>query len=209
MGKYYYPTYVKVGDSMRGIASWYGPKFHGKITSSGERYNMYGITVAHKTWPMHTMVRVTNLDNGKSIIARINDRGPFVKGRIVDCSYGVAKKLDIVDKGTCNVRLDVVGFNGKLYRANSNKRDIKSKVKLNNFGVQVGAFTVLENAKKHKEKYKKVVSKPYYVKIKRTTQHSTGRELYRVLVMGFNSKEEAENFIYRENITGGFVILGD
>ncbi len=75
---------------------------------------MHDMTVAHKTWPMDTMVRVTNLDNGKSVVARINDRGPFVAGRVVDCSYAVAKKIGIDRRGTCNVKLDVVGFAGKV-----------------------------------------------------------------------------------------------
>ena len=85
-GRSYSPTYVKVGQVMKGISSWYGPNFHGKQTSNGERYNMHARTAAHKTWPMDTMVKVNNLQNGKSTIVRINDRGPFVRGRIIDCS---------------------------------------------------------------------------------------------------------------------------
>ena len=83
-GKMYYPTVVQTGTIYRGIASWYGPNFHGKKTSNGEWYDMYAMTAAHKTLPMNTIVKVTNLLNGKSVIVRINDRGPFVKNRIID-----------------------------------------------------------------------------------------------------------------------------
>ena len=92
-GNVYYPKKtVPIGWSEEGIASWYGPNFHGKYTSNGEIYNMYALTAAHKTLPMNTIVKVTNLNNGKSVIVRINDRGPFVKGRIIDLSYTAGKK---------------------------------------------------------------------------------------------------------------------
>jgi rare lipoprotein A len=201
-GKYYSPTYVEVGDSMTGIASWYGPNFHGKQTSNGEWYNMYDMTVAHKTWPMDTMVKVTNLDNGKSVIARVNDRGPFVAGRVVDCSYAVGKKIGIDKKGTCNVRLDVVGFAGKVYKASSGKP--KPKVRLTNFGVQVGAFSVMDNAKAAKKRYESIICGGQSVKIK-LGKISQGA-LHRVVVMGFNSKDEALDFIKTNNINGAFIV---
>ncbi len=202
-GKYYKPTYVQVGDSMRGIASWYGPNFHGKQTSNGEYYNMYDMTVAHKTWPMDTMVRVTNLDNGKSVIARVNDRGPFVAGRIVDCSYAVGKKIGIDKKGTCNVRLDVVGFAGKVYKASS--KEAKQKIRLTNFGVQVGAFAIASNAKALKVKYEKIICSPQKVVIKDRVHPNKGK-LYHVLVMGFSSRDEAQDFINKEGVPGAFII---
>jgi rare lipoprotein A len=93
----------------RGVASWYGPDFHGKNTSSGERYDMYGMTAAHKTLPIPCYARITNLGNGRSIVVRINDRGPFVDNRIVDLSYAAATKLDIVRTGTAFVELRTVG----------------------------------------------------------------------------------------------------
>lgn len=97
-GKWYYPTLAKVGDVQRGIASWYGPNFHSKKTSNGEIYNMYADTAAHKTLPMNTMVRVDNKENGKSVIVRINDRGPFVSGRIIDLSNKAAHAIGMVKK---------------------------------------------------------------------------------------------------------------
>jgi len=93
----------------RGVASWYGPDFHGRNTSSGEPYDMYGMTAAHKTLPLPCYARITNLANGRSIVVRINDRGPFVANRIVDLSYTAAQRLDIVRTGTAFVELRTVG----------------------------------------------------------------------------------------------------
>lgn len=89
----------------KGIASWYGPKFHGKKTASGERYNQKDLTAAHKELPFGTMVKVINLDNMRSIIVRINDRGPFTRGRIIDLSRSAAKEIDMIASGTANVLL--------------------------------------------------------------------------------------------------------
>ena len=91
-----------------GISSFYGSDFHGKLTANGEVYDMYGLTAAHKTLPLNTIVRVTNLANNKSLILRINDRGPYIKGRILDCSYGAAKKLDFLMQGTTKVRIEII-----------------------------------------------------------------------------------------------------
>jgi len=93
----------------RGVASWYGPDFHGKNTASGERYDMYAMTAAHRTLPIPCYARITNLGNGRSVIVRINDRGPFASNRIVDLSYSAASKLDIVRPGTAFVELRTVG----------------------------------------------------------------------------------------------------
>ncbi len=92
-----------------GEASWYGPDFHGKITASGERYNMLLLTAAHQTLPFNTLIRVTNLDNGRTAVVRINDRGPFMKGRILDLSYTAARALGANSSGVIRVRIEVVG----------------------------------------------------------------------------------------------------
>jgi rare lipoprotein A (peptidoglycan hydrolase) len=92
-----------------GIASWYGPDFHGRLTASGERYDMHGISAAHRTMPLPSYARVTDLDNGRSIIVRVNNRGPFVYNRIIDLSTGTAKALDFYRKGTARVRVEFVG----------------------------------------------------------------------------------------------------
>ena len=91
-----------------GNASWYGKKFHGRKTASGERFNMYAMTAAHKTLPFGTKVKVTNLDNKKSVVVKINDRGPFVKGRIIDLSYGASKRIGMVKTGVARVKIKVV-----------------------------------------------------------------------------------------------------
>jgi len=110
----YSPEVVSLGSTMYGVSSWYGPNFHGKQTSSGEQYNMHAFTAAHKTWPMDTMVRVDNLKNGKSVVVRINDRGPFVSGRVIDCSYAAGKAIGLDASGVANVKLTVIGFAGKV-----------------------------------------------------------------------------------------------
>jgi rare lipoprotein A len=105
LGKRYAVLGTADGYVERGVASWYGPTFHGVATSSGERYNMYGMTAAHKTLPLPTYARVTNLRNGRSIVVRINDRGPFVANRLIDLSYTAASKLDMLKDGTTLVEV--------------------------------------------------------------------------------------------------------
>ena len=117
------------GYSEVGNASWYGTKFHGRSTSSGEPYDMYKLTAAHKTLPIPTYVRVTRLDNGRSVVVRVNDRGPFHPDRIIDLSYAAAVKLGTVNAGTARVRVDAIDATvAPLY------------------AVQVGAYSSLENA---------------------------------------------------------------
>jgi rare lipoprotein A len=101
----YYPIPSSYGFVQTGIASWYGPGFHGRTTSNGERYDMQSPTAAHKTLPMNTMVLVKNLENGKETIVRINDRGPFVRGRVIDLSFAAARQLGIVKNGTAKVQV--------------------------------------------------------------------------------------------------------
>lgn len=101
------------GFRQRGYASWYGKKFHGRKTSSGERYNMYGMTGAHKNLPLPTYVRVTNLGNGKTTVIKVNDRGPFHSERIIDLSYAAAAKLGIIGHGTAMVEIEVVTSGGQ------------------------------------------------------------------------------------------------
>ena len=104
-GRRYYVLAAADGYLERGVASWYGPTFHGGNTSSGEPYDMYGMTAAHKTLPLPTYARVTNLRNGKSVVVRINDRGPFVANRLIDLSYTAAAKLDMIRDGTTLVEV--------------------------------------------------------------------------------------------------------
>jgi rare lipoprotein A len=133
-----------VGYKKRGVASWYGKKFHGRDTSSGERYDMYAMTAAHKTLPLPTIARVTNLNNGKSVIVRINDRGPFVKNRLIDMSYAAALELDMTGAGTAMVEVETLTA-GKADASKSIAsiaNDPNSRMYL-----QVGAFGEQGNAR--------------------------------------------------------------
>ena len=100
-------------ESVTGYASFYGKKFHGRKTANGEIYNMWALTAAHKEYPFGTMIKVTNLSNNKSVVVRINDRGPFVEGRIIDLSRGAAGKIGMIDEGVGRVRLDILEWGGK------------------------------------------------------------------------------------------------
>jgi len=139
MGKRYYPLADSHGFVQDGVASWYGRDFHGKKTANGETYDMYAMTAAHKILPMNTRVRVVNLENGRSAELRINDRGPFVGNRILDCSYKAAKALGFADKGLARIRLEAVPEPGvNVARAVENGR----------YYLQVGSFTVRDNARR-------------------------------------------------------------
>ena len=102
LGKNYRVMNSSYGYQETGVASWYGKKFHGRKTSNGEIYNMYAMTAAHKTLPIPVYVRVKNLSNGRSVVVKVNDRGPFIGGRIIDLSYAAAQKLDIIGTGTAS-----------------------------------------------------------------------------------------------------------
>ncbi|WP_259759102.1 septal ring lytic transglycosylase RlpA family protein [Pseudomonas sp. GCEP-101] len=106
LGKTYYPLNNASTYSVVGTASWYGTKFHGQATANGEQYDLYGMTAAHKTLPLPSYVRVTNLDNGKSVIVRVNDRGPFYSDRVIDLSFAAAKKLGYAETGTAHVKVE-------------------------------------------------------------------------------------------------------
>ena len=129
------------GASQTGIASWYGPGFHGRTTASGAIYNQYELTAAHQTLPLGTRVMVTNLNNGRSTEVTINDRGPFAKGRILDLSYAAAQTLGMIGPGTTPVRIEVI---------DSGRHKILSIRQSLNYTLQVGSFTQIENAERIK-----------------------------------------------------------
>lgn len=108
LGKTYYPKSTATGYKEVGMASWYGTKFHGQATANGEPYDLYGMTAAHKTLPLPSYVKVTNLENNRSVILRVNDRGPFHSDRIIDLSFAAAKKLGYADTGTAKVRVESI-----------------------------------------------------------------------------------------------------
>jgi len=147
-GIWYYPIPTAKGYIEEGIASWYGKKFHGRPTSNGEIFDMYKISAAHKTLPINTSLKVTNLLNNKTIVVRVNDRGPFVAGRIIDLSFKAAEMLCIVVDGTAKVKIEAVQV------VTENKKpgpDFISPVPLPDFRfgkfvIQVGSFKTLLNA---------------------------------------------------------------
>ncbi|BEQ15005.1 septal ring lytic transglycosylase RlpA family protein [Desulfoferula mesophila] len=144
-GRTYQPFTQAHGFEQRGLASWYGPKFQGRLTSSGEVYDMEKMTAAHKLLPMNTWVEVVNQDNGKKAVVRINDRGPFVDGRIIDLSKAAARELNVIGPGTAPVFIRALASPPSSTTpppANAPS----AVVKLGPFTVQVGAFTSESNA---------------------------------------------------------------
>ena len=139
------------GYKERGVASWYGKKFHGRMTSSQEPYNMYAMTAAHKTLPLPTYVRVRNLKNNKSVVVRVNDRGPFVDNRIIDLSYSAAIKLDMIGSGTSLVEVTALSYDKPPATVNQDvptRKVTAGPPQENDVFVQVGAFGDIANAKR-------------------------------------------------------------
>jgi rare lipoprotein A len=185
-GKWYQPLPDSKGFRQRGIASWYGKDFHGKKTSNGEIYDMYAMTAAHKTLPLGTFVRVHNLDNNRRVEVRVNDRGPFVRGRIIDLSYTAAKDIGIVGPGTG--RVEVTALATPATTDDGTPRSYEPvDLYSGNFTFQIGAFVNRENAErltaKLNEKYKNA----------HVTVYDRGDQIfYRVRVGKFTTLKQAE-----------------
>lgn len=192
-GKLYVPLASAHGFAQTGKASWYGPNFHGRKTSNGEIYNMYGMTAAHKTLPMNTWVMVYNLENDRSIKVRINDRGPFIHGRIIDLTYTGAKALGILGPGTAKVKIEALG------QATAYSKKTKLPVAFQpldywkgNFSVQLGAFKNWSNAEAFR---KKLFQKYSNVQI---SAYQYDQDLfYRVRLGHFTNLQDAELFAKR------------
>jgi len=162
---------VKKGGVQYGVASWYGADFHGKHTSSGEIYDMYQLTCAHQTLPLGTMVMVTNLENGKSLELKVNDRGPFVKDRIIDVSYAAAQMLGMWEKGTASVKVEVIGSAPELVQR---------------FTLQVGSFVDENNAQRLAEQLRKD-----FDNVAITTLETQTQKYHRVRVGQFDTRDSA------------------
>jgi len=143
-GQRYSTLKSSAGFRERGIASWYGKKFHGRRTSSGEVYDMYKMTAAHRELPLPTYVEVTNLENGRSAVVKVNDRGPFHENRIIDLSYAAALKLGVAEKGTAFV--EVVALDQAAVRASATGGEAKAPVDSVALYLQIGAFNERRNA---------------------------------------------------------------
>ncbi|VAX17887.1 Septum-associated rare lipoprotein A [hydrothermal vent metagenome] len=188
-GVMYYPLADAYGYEKVGVASWYGKKFHGKPSASGETYDMDAMTAAHKTLPLQTMVEVTRLDTGKKIVVRINDRGPFVKNRIIDLSREGARRLGMMEHGTARVKV-VALAKGEKRRGTEAVRLVEPAPDFDtgNFWVQVGAFGDRINAEKVREKLLKPVS---MIRLKPYTRPD-GLKLLRVQVGPFKKRGQAD-----------------
>ena len=180
-GKTYVPLSTAKGYEQRGIASWYGKKFHGKRTSNGETYDMYEMTAAHKTLPLPSYVSVTNLDNKKTIIVRVNDRGPFVGDRIIDLSYAAATKLDLVRPGTGPVLVRAIDPKGTGYDTLSSRSHYLS----------VGTFSKRDNAAKLQTKLRSVGFRNTEI----AKKVSSGRTLYQVRIGPVDVNKDVDSLI--------------
>ena len=159
MGKRYYVLGDAKGFVQRGVASWYGKKFHGRKTSSGEIYNMNAMTAAHKTLPIPVYVRVKNLENGRTITVKVNDRGPFVDGRIIDLSFAAAKKLGITLAGTAKVEVSALSAGKKTERevvrtiplSDKIEQDVPLFIQMGSFGSELNAINLASDLRNANE----------------------------------------------------------
>jgi rare lipoprotein A len=181
LGKRYFVLPSAEGFVERGIASWYGPGFHKERTSTGDPYNMYGMTAAHKTLPLPCYARITNLNNGRSVVVYINDRGPFKEGRIVDLSYTAAAKLDILRAGTAPVELQVLTPDGV----------VAAPLPASPLFVQAGTFGEVANAQRLADKLREAG----YTQV--TLRHDTqgSRTLHRVRIGPIATVDEFDRII--------------
>jgi len=191
-GKRYHTLKTSKGYRERGIASWYGTKFHGRRTSSGEPYDMYAMTAAHKTLPLPSYVRVTNLKNQRSVVVRVNDRGPFHTNRIIDLSYAAAWKLGVLSKGTGYV--EVVALDPRApppaMAAKSTPGPATGPVQLY---LQTGSFSVRANAEQMKGQMQSVSGGPVNVE----PVQIGGRTTYRVRVGPIANVTKADRLAQR------------
>lgn len=183
-GVKYYPLKSVSDFEQKGLASWYGTEEHGKLTSSGETFNMYDLTAAHKTLPLGSMVLVKNLENSRELVVRINDRGPFIKGRIIDLSYKGAKELGFAEKGTAHVKIELLSENREKFVYKGRDINLDS----GNFFIQVGSFKNYDNALRLSGGFSSSVIREFRVGDER---------FYRVWVGKFNSRLIAEKQLKR------------
>ena len=218
-GKNYSVLNSSNGYKQRGIASWYGKKFHGHRTSNGEVYDMYQMSAAHKSLPLPSYVRVTHLKNGKSVILRVNDRGPFHRNRLIDLSYVAAKKLGITATGTGVVEIEAI--NPSLYHSKKNNSDSKprssghSKNRFDNrknragsnyqVFLQVGAFSQHQNAESLQNRIGNL-SLPYSTKV----EFDASQNLYKVKLGPFASVDAADTAtetLYQHQIDKAYIVV--
>jgi rare lipoprotein A len=182
-GRKYYVMKSSEGYSERGTASWYGSKFHGRKTSSGEPYDMHLATAAHKSLPLPTYAEVTNLDNGRKVIVKINDRGPFKDDRLIDLSYGAALRLDMVASGTARVEVRALDVN----RASHSTASTKVAAASGDNWLQAGAYGRRDGAEELAGRLERANLKPVSIR--------DADELFRVWLGPYGSRAQAESVI--------------
>lgn len=205
-GERYEPLSSHEGFVQKGIASWYGADFHGKKTSTGEIYDMYAMTAAHKTLPFGIHVKVMNQQNGRETVVRINDRGPFVGGRIIDLSYSAAKELGVLQSGTSPVKIEALGYLDTAIRGNPVYRPPASYDR-GSFGIQVGSYGKIENARRMADEMKQRYRSS---SIREATVN--GSRYYRVSAGNYPSLKQAEQMRERASdplLSAGFVVALD
>lgn len=198
MGRRYYVMNDAAGYRERGIASWYGTKFHGRLTSSGEPYDMYAMTAAHKTLPLPAYVRVTHRGNGRSIVVRVNDRGPFVGERIIDLSYAAAVRLGMHIDGTALVDVEVVGADAapSIRRIGSVPSEAAAAPGV--AWVQVGAFSEEANA----EQLNARLTREGIPQVVTVAEPRARQTIYRVRVGPLTAVDEIERMLERVRSLG-------
>ncbi|HSH51723.1 MAG TPA: septal ring lytic transglycosylase RlpA family protein [Bacteroidales bacterium] len=180
-----------------GIASFYADKFEGRKTANGEIYYHIRKTAAHPDLPFGSVVKVTNLENHKFVVVRINDRGPFVQNRIIDLSKSAAQELEFVDKGLAKVKIELIASTNDLPGKNSRNAEKSEyyridaqKVSPKGSGIQIGSFSTNENFLRSVERLQTKYNKPVFVEI----AEADGQKLFRVIVGRFSTQHEAEKF---------------
>ncbi len=178
LGNWYQPLPNAKGFSQKGRASWYGKKFHGRKTANGEIYNMYAMTAAHKTLPLGTWIQVKNLENGRSVKVRVNDRGPFVGDRILDLSYKAAVAIDMTGNGTARIKIKVIDT-----PRNKKKKRFSKQISDGIFSVQTGSFSDKVNA----ESFMAMLDRTY-----KNVHMAFENNTYKVRVGRFKNRKDAE-----------------
>lgn len=200
MGKKYEPLDTHVGFVQTGVASWYGKDFHGKRTSNGEAYDMHELTAAHKTLPLGVYVKVRNTDNNREVVVRVNDRGPFVKGRIIDLSYAAARELGVDVVGTAPVRVEALGYKAEGESQYTSAENYDKGT----YTVQIGSFKDYHNAERLMREMRNIFG---FSEIEETA--ISGERFHRVYAGKYTSlrdAERAEEDFSTHGYPGSFVV---
>jgi rare lipoprotein A len=207
LGQWHQPIASAHGFRERGVASWYGPTFHGKRTANGEIYDMHAMTAAHKILPLGTRVRVTNLENNRQVDLRINDRGPFVRGRVIDLSYRAAQDLGLAGKGTGEVEVVALASGSSGGTAGAANRESSADFTVGLFTFQVGAFVNPDNANRLKDKLSQT-----YADVHITVHNDGFQTFHRVRVGRYTSLNEimkAEPELLNNGYPDAFIVAED